>query len=142
MATARPSTLTDDAALAFARPVIDIAIPAGAAVDLTLRVGPMRVVAGAEEGEAPAFAGGAATDMPIEVGGQGFIPGFTEQMVGMAPGRQPRHRRDLPGRLRLGGPGRQARPLHHRRQGAEGAQARRRSTTTWPRPSAWPTWRR
>ncbi len=79
-------TLTDDPALAFARPVIDIAIAAGATVDLTLRVGPMRVVSGAEEGEAPAFPGGAATDMPIEVGGQGFIPGFTEQMVGMAPG--------------------------------------------------------
>jgi FKBP-type peptidyl-prolyl cis-trans isomerase (trigger factor) len=78
--------LVQDAALAFARPVIEIVVPAGAAVDLTLRVGPMRVFAGAEEPEAPAFAGGAATDMPIEVAGQGFIPGFTEQMVGMAPG--------------------------------------------------------
>jgi FKBP-type peptidyl-prolyl cis-trans isomerase (trigger factor) len=78
--------LVEDAALAFARPVIEISVPAGAAVDLTLRVGPMRVVPGAEEPEAPAFAGGAATDMPIEVAGQGFIPGFTEQMVGMAPG--------------------------------------------------------
>jgi trigger factor len=79
-------TLIDNPALAFARPVIDIAVPAGAAVDVTLRVGPMRAVAGAEEPEAPAFAGGAATDMPIEVAGQGFIPGFTEQMLGMAPG--------------------------------------------------------
>ncbi len=79
-------TLQADPALAFARPVVEIAVAAGAVVDVTLRVGPMRAVAGAEEPEAPAFAGGAATDMPIEVGGQGFIPGFTEQMVGMAPG--------------------------------------------------------
>ena len=33
-----------------------------------------------------AFQGGAATDMPIEVEGPGFIPGFTEQLVGLAPG--------------------------------------------------------
>lgn len=33
-----------------------------------------------------AFQGGAANDMPIEVGGEGFIPGFTEQLEGMAPG--------------------------------------------------------
>nr|WP_246522704.1 trigger factor [Neoroseomonas eburnea] len=78
--------LVSDPALAFARPVIEISLPAGAAVDLTLRVGPARVFAGAEEPEARAFAGGAASDMPIEVGGQGFIPGFTEQMEGLAPG--------------------------------------------------------
>lgn len=79
-------TMTDDAALAHARPVFEIAVPAGTAVDLTLRVGPARVFAGAEEPEARAFAGGAASDMPIEVGGMGFIPGFTEQMEGLAPG--------------------------------------------------------
>ncbi|WP_135466445.1 trigger factor [Crenalkalicoccus roseus] len=32
------------------------------------------------------FPGGSATDMPIEVAGEGFIPGFTEQLEGMAPG--------------------------------------------------------
>ena len=31
------------------------------------------------------FQGGSATDMPIEVSGPGFIPGFTEQLEGMAP---------------------------------------------------------
>jgi trigger factor len=38
--------------------------------------------------DAPAepFPGGSATDMPIEVGGDGFIPGFTEQLVGIRPG--------------------------------------------------------
>jgi len=34
------------------------------------------------------FQGGAATDMDIEVGGDGFIPGFTEQLEGMSPGEE------------------------------------------------------
>ncbi len=34
------------------------------------------------------FQGGAATDMPIEVAGPGFIPGFTEQLEGLAPGEE------------------------------------------------------
>jgi trigger factor len=33
-----------------------------------------------------AFAGGAGTDMEVEVGGQGFIPGFADQLEGLAPG--------------------------------------------------------
>jgi trigger factor len=36
--------------------------------------------------EGVAFPGGTATDVDIEVGGQGFIPGFTEQIEGMTPG--------------------------------------------------------
>ncbi|MBY0335004.1 MAG: trigger factor [Acetobacteraceae bacterium] len=32
------------------------------------------------------FKGGSANDMPIEVAGPGFIPGFTEQLEGLAPG--------------------------------------------------------
>jgi trigger factor len=32
------------------------------------------------------FAGGEGSDMDVEVGGAGFIPGFTEQMVGMSAG--------------------------------------------------------
>lgn len=32
------------------------------------------------------FEGGAATDAEIEVGGEGFIPGFTDQLEGIAPG--------------------------------------------------------
>ncbi|WP_421994368.1 trigger factor [Roseococcus sp.] len=34
------------------------------------------------------FEGGTASDMPIEVAGPGFIPGFTEQLEGMAPGEE------------------------------------------------------
>ncbi|MDE8345061.1 MAG: trigger factor [Acidocella sp.] len=33
-----------------------------------------------------AFEGGTANDVAVIVGGQGFIPGFSEQMAGMAPG--------------------------------------------------------
>jgi trigger factor len=32
------------------------------------------------------FPGGTGTDMDVEVGGPGFIPGFTEQMEGLSPG--------------------------------------------------------
>jgi trigger factor len=32
------------------------------------------------------FAGGNATDVPVEVGGEGFIPGFTDQLEGLRPG--------------------------------------------------------
>ena len=33
-----------------------------------------------------AFPGGTGTDMPVELGGSGFIPGFSEGMEGMRPG--------------------------------------------------------
>jgi trigger factor len=33
-----------------------------------------------------AFNGGEAKDAPVEVGGSGFIPGFTEQIEGLSPG--------------------------------------------------------
>jgi len=79
-------TLSEDSALAFARPVLEVGIPAGAAVNVTLRIGPAQVFAGAEEPEGRAFAGGSAQDVPIEVGGSGFLPGFTEQLEGLAPG--------------------------------------------------------
>lgn len=32
------------------------------------------------------FPGGSGTDMDVEIGGSGFIPGFSEQMEGMTPG--------------------------------------------------------
>jgi trigger factor len=36
--------------------------------------------------EGTPFPGGAGTDMIVEIGGAGFIPGFSEQMAGMKPG--------------------------------------------------------
>jgi trigger factor len=39
-----------------------------------------------KDGVLEAFPGGAASDMPIEVGGEGFIPGFTEQLEGIKAG--------------------------------------------------------
>ena len=35
-----------------------------------------------------AFAGGTGADLDVEVGGDGFIPGFSEQLEGMRPGEQ------------------------------------------------------
>ena len=43
-----------------------------------------RLVTDGEAGEP--FQGGSATDTPIEVSGEGFIPGFTEQLVGIRAG--------------------------------------------------------
>jgi trigger factor len=43
-----------------------------------------RLVVDGEPGEP--FPGGSANDMPIEVAGEGFIPGFTEQLVGVRAG--------------------------------------------------------
>ena len=36
--------------------------------------------------EGKPVAGGSGTGMDVEVGGEGFVPGFTEQLVGMTPG--------------------------------------------------------
>jgi trigger factor len=40
--------------------------------------------------EGAAFAGGTGTDMTVEVGGPGFLPGFTEQLAGLSPGESKR----------------------------------------------------
>jgi FKBP-type peptidyl-prolyl cis-trans isomerase (trigger factor) len=80
-------TFPNQAEIGACRPFIYLhGMPAGAAVEFTLRIGPARLIAGTEEPALAPFAGGSATDMPIEVGGPGFIPGFTEQMEGMSAG--------------------------------------------------------
>lgn len=38
------------------------------------------------EGEPEPFPGGSGTDMPVEIGGQGFIPGFADGLVGIRVG--------------------------------------------------------
>ncbi len=53
------------------------------------------------------FPGGAGTDTDVEIGGSGFIPGFSEQMVGHAPGRHPHHHRHVPRGVSRDGAGRQ-----------------------------------
>jgi FKBP-type peptidyl-prolyl cis-trans isomerase (trigger factor) len=79
-------TFPNQAEIGACRPFIYLhGMPAGA-VEFTLRIGPARVIAGTEEPALAPFAGGSATDMPIEVGGPGFIPGFTEQMEGLSVG--------------------------------------------------------
>jgi hypothetical protein len=80
-------TFPNQAEIGACRPFIYLhGMPAGAAVEFTLRIGPARLIAGTEEPALAPFAGGSANDMPIEVGGPGFIPGFTEQMEGMSVG--------------------------------------------------------
>ncbi len=81
-------TFPNQAEIGACRPFIYLhGMPAGAAVEFTLRIGPARLIAGTEEPALAPFAGGSATDMPIEVGGPGFIPGFTEQMEGLSVGQ-------------------------------------------------------
>jgi len=53
-------------------------------VDVVLRLSAPSMTTGA--GLAEPFPGGSMQDMPIEVGGDGFIPGFTDQIEGLAPG--------------------------------------------------------
>ena len=80
-------TFPGQAEIGACRPFIYLhGITSGAAVEFTLRLGPARLFAGTEEPALSPFAGGSATDMPVEVGGAGFIPGFTEQMEGMTVG--------------------------------------------------------
>ena len=79
--------MIDDQALAFARPVLDIGFRRDLDLDLTLRIGPARVFAGAEEPEALLFNGGSIAGQAIEVGGPGLPPGFTAQLEGLAPGQ-------------------------------------------------------
>jgi len=55
----------------------------------TLRVAAPSLTRAGGEGEESVgepFPGGTAQDMPIDVGGEGFIPGFTEGLEGIRPG--------------------------------------------------------
>ncbi len=64
----------------------DIEEPRGAATGEVLVCDFVGRLVGEDGTPGEPFQGGSATDMPIEVGGQGFIPGFTEQLEGVAPG--------------------------------------------------------
>ncbi len=87
---------------------------------------------GTLEGEAEPFPGGTASDMPIEVAGTGFIPGFTEQLEGIKSGEKRTVNVSFPeeyGAKELAG---KARGLQRHLQGAEDPGHRRRSTTSSP----------
>ena len=76
------------------------------------------------------FPGGAGQGIEVEIGGDGFIPGFSEQLEGMRPGETPHDRGHLPRRVRRCRPGRQGGELRGHRACAEprgGAGARRRA---------------
>jgi FKBP-type peptidyl-prolyl cis-trans isomerase (trigger factor) len=76
----------DNPALAYARPLLDLGFRAGTVVAVTLRLGPARVFAGAEEPEAMLFGGGRLAGAEIEIGGPAVAPRFSDQLEGMAPG--------------------------------------------------------
>jgi FKBP-type peptidyl-prolyl cis-trans isomerase (trigger factor) len=70
-------------------PHLELRFPQAASLSAVLRLSQLGLFAG----DVPlaerrvAFAGGTGTDMPIEVAGPGFIPGFSEQLEGLAPGQ-------------------------------------------------------
>ncbi|HET6306103.1 MAG TPA: trigger factor [Rhodopila sp.] len=57
-----------------------------AARDSGAKVGEILTVDFVGKIEDVAFEGGTATDVPVEIGGSGFIPGFAEQLEGARPG--------------------------------------------------------
>ena len=67
------------------RPELRLDLPTPPAAPVTLRVEAIRVSRAGGVAAEP-FPGGTGTDMPIEVGGEGFIPGFTEGLEGIRPG--------------------------------------------------------
>lgn len=87
LAGQRPGgTLNPVAGSGFVQPGVALWLTQDVAVDVTLRVGQPVLAPVAQRWKE--FPGGAANDMPIEVGGTGFIPGFTEQLEGLAPGQE------------------------------------------------------
>lgn len=62
------------------RELVDVAEDRGAQTGDVLKVD----FVGKRDGEP--FPGGSATDMDVEIGGSGFIPGFAEQLEGIRPG--------------------------------------------------------
>lgn len=87
-ATAEARLAAAAEAVASVAAEVALALPPDCSPAFTLRL--ERAVLSRAEADAEAamepFPGNSATDMPIEVGGEGFIPGFTEQLDGMAPG--------------------------------------------------------
>lgn len=81
---AEPSPETIDKALtelaARRKVLVDVAEDRGAQTGDTLTVDYTGMVDGV------AFPGGTGTAMPVELGAEGFIPGFSEGMEGMRPG--------------------------------------------------------
>lgn len=76
----------DNPALTHARPLLELDLRPGHALDVTLRLGPARVFPGADEPEPVAFPAGLGHDLEIVVGGDALAPGFAEQLEGLAPG--------------------------------------------------------
>jgi FKBP-type peptidyl-prolyl cis-trans isomerase (trigger factor) len=68
------------------RPGLRIDFREPPAAPFTLRISAPSLTRAGEEKVGEPFPGGSAQDMPIDVGGEGFIPGFTEGLEGIRPG--------------------------------------------------------
>ncbi|SHI79279.1 trigger factor [Roseomonas rosea] len=83
--------------LSAVQAALRITLQEPAAEGFTLRVGAVSLTRESGEGAVSApFPGGTANDMPIEVGGEGFIPGFTEGLEGIRPGETRKIRVSFP----------------------------------------------
>lgn len=80
--------LTADPTLRVVRPLLEIGLPKGAAVDLVLRIGPARLFPGEAEPDTLPFDDGSADGMAIEVGGRMPHPRLAALIEGMAPGER------------------------------------------------------
>ena len=68
-------------------PTLRLSLKQGSVLDLTLRLFALRLTREGEEGGlSEPFPGGTGTDMPVEIGGAGFIPGFAEGLEGIRTG--------------------------------------------------------
>ena len=85
-AQASASHVVTDEATRYLVVALVLGFTNGGAVDATIRLHAPVLNRPAEGVVGEPFPGGAANDMPIEVGGGGFIPGFTEQLEGIKAG--------------------------------------------------------
>jgi FKBP-type peptidyl-prolyl cis-trans isomerase (trigger factor) len=83
-AVAASAALPGGEAAVATLPYLVLPLPAGAAIDMTLRLEGLSVDAGGTRFEP--FPGGSATDAPVPLGGNGFIPGFAEAIEGIRAG--------------------------------------------------------
>ena len=83
------------------------------------------------------FEGGTGGDVAVQIGSGTFIPGFEDQLIGIARGRDAHRQRDVPGGLSGAAARRQEGRVRGRRQIARSADQRSRSMTSSPSRSAW-----
>jgi FKBP-type peptidyl-prolyl cis-trans isomerase (trigger factor) len=89
-------TIPAGESVAKLRPAVRLDLPAAPEAPFVLRIAAPGLTREGEETVGEPFPGGTANDMPIEVGGEGFIPGFTEGLEGIRPGETRKVRVSFP----------------------------------------------